>query len=39
LRDRVAHVPADLFRSMDLSPSDAAALRRLLNDLLEQLDS
>jgi DNA-binding MarR family transcriptional regulator len=39
LRDQVADVPAGLFRSLDFSTSDAAQLRRLLNDLLEQLEA
>jgi len=38
LRDDVAHVPAELFKSTELTKEDAADLRRLLNDLLEQLD-
>jgi hypothetical protein len=39
LRDQVADVPAGLFRSLDFRTSDAAQLRRLLNDLLEQLEA
>jgi MarR family transcriptional regulator, organic hydroperoxide resistance regulator len=39
LRDRVAHVPSDLFASTEMSSADAAELRRLLNDLLARLDS
>ena len=39
LRERVAHVPSDLFASTEMSTADAAELRRLLNDLLERLDS
>jgi DNA-binding MarR family transcriptional regulator len=39
LRDRVAEVPRDLFDSTEMSTADAAELRRILNDLLERLDS
>jgi DNA-binding MarR family transcriptional regulator len=38
LRDRVAHVPRALLRSMDLSADDIAELRRLLDQLLDQLE-
>ncbi len=38
LRDRVAHVPRALLRSMDLSADDVAELRRLLDQLLGQLE-
>jgi DNA-binding MarR family transcriptional regulator len=38
LRDRVAHVPAALLRSLDLSAEDFAELRRLLDQLLDQLE-
>jgi DNA-binding MarR family transcriptional regulator len=38
LRDRVAHVPGALLRSMDLSAEDVAELRRLLDQLLDQLE-
>jgi DNA-binding MarR family transcriptional regulator len=38
LRDRVAHVPDALLRSLDLSAEDFAELRRLLDQLLDQLE-
>jgi MarR family transcriptional regulator, organic hydroperoxide resistance regulator len=38
LRDRVAHVPDALLRSLDLSAEDFAELRRLLGQLLDQLE-
>jgi DNA-binding MarR family transcriptional regulator len=38
LRDRVADVPDDLLRSLDLSAEDFAELRRLLDQLLDQLE-
>jgi DNA-binding MarR family transcriptional regulator len=38
LRDRVAHVPRELLRSMRLSADDVDELRRLLDQLLDQLD-
>jgi DNA-binding MarR family transcriptional regulator len=38
LRDRVADVPRALLRSMDLSADDVAELRRLLDQLLGQLE-
>jgi MarR family transcriptional regulator, organic hydroperoxide resistance regulator len=38
LRDRVTHVPDALLRSLDLSAEDFAELRRLLDQLLDQLE-
>jgi MarR family transcriptional regulator, organic hydroperoxide resistance regulator len=38
LRDRVADVPDELLRSLDLSAEDFAELRRLLDQLLDQLE-
>ena len=38
LRDRVAHVPDALLRSLALSAEDFAELRRLLGQLLDQLE-
>jgi MarR family transcriptional regulator, organic hydroperoxide resistance regulator len=38
LRDRVAHVPDTLLRSLDLTAEDLAELRRLLDQLLDQLE-
>lgn len=38
LRDRVAHVPGVLVRSMSMSAEDGTELGRLLNQLLENLD-
>lgn len=38
LRDRVAHVPDALLRSLALSAEDFAELRRLLDQLLDQLE-
>jgi DNA-binding MarR family transcriptional regulator len=39
LRDRVAHVPGALVRSLSMSAEDGAELRRLLKELLESLDA
>jgi MarR family transcriptional regulator, organic hydroperoxide resistance regulator len=39
LRDRVAHVPGELLRQMELAPADFADLRRLLDQLRDQLDA
>ena len=39
LRDRVAHVPGALVRMLSLTAEDGAELRRLLNQLLENLDA
>jgi DNA-binding MarR family transcriptional regulator len=39
LRDRVAHVPGALVRSLSMSAEDGAQLRRLLGELLEHLDA
>lgn len=39
LRDRVAHVPGDLVRSLSMSAKEGAELRRLLKKLLENLDA
>jgi DNA-binding MarR family transcriptional regulator len=39
LRDRVAHVPAALVRSMSMGSKDDAELRRLLKELLENPDA
>jgi DNA-binding MarR family transcriptional regulator len=38
LRDRVAHVPTELARSLSLTQADYTALRRILADLLVHLD-
>ncbi len=38
LRDRVAHVPKELFASLALSPSDATQLRRLLAKVIDSVD-
>ena len=38
LRDRVADVPDELLRSLDMSAEDFAELRRLLDQLLDQLE-
>jgi MarR family transcriptional regulator, organic hydroperoxide resistance regulator len=38
LRDRVAHVPKELFASIDLSDREAQQLRRLLGKILSNLD-
>lgn len=38
LRERVAYVPAELLRSVELSATDIADLRRLLGRLLERLE-
>jgi DNA-binding MarR family transcriptional regulator len=38
LRDRVAHVPAELFRSVDLGHDEVAELRRVLTHVIERLD-
>ena len=37
LRDRVAHVPKELFASLDFSPSEATELRRLLAKVIESV--
>ena len=39
LRDRVAHVPRALVRSLSMSAEDGAELRRLLKELLANLDA
>jgi DNA-binding MarR family transcriptional regulator len=39
LRDRVAHVPGALVKSLSMSPGEGKALRRLLQTLLENLDA
>ena len=39
LRDQVAHVPRELVRLLSLSAEDGAQLRRLLTQLLENLDA
>ena len=39
LRDRVAHVPGALVRSLSMSAEDGAELRRLLKELLTNLDA
>ena len=39
LRERVAHVPSALVRSLSMSAKDGAELRRLLKELLETLDA
>ncbi len=38
LQDRVAHVPTELARSLSLTQTDYAQLRRILADLLRHLD-
>jgi DNA-binding MarR family transcriptional regulator len=38
LRDRVAHVPKELFASLGFSPTEATQLRRLLGKLLDSVD-
>jgi DNA-binding MarR family transcriptional regulator len=37
LRDRVAHVPKELFASLDLSPKEATELRRLLAKVIDSV--
>ncbi len=37
LRERVAHVPKELFASLDFSPGEATQLRRLLAKVLESV--
>ena len=37
LRERVAHVPKELFASLDFSPNEATQLRRLLGKVLESV--
>ena len=37
LRERVAHVPKQLFASLDFSPNEATELRRLLGKVLESV--
>ena len=39
LRDQVAHVPRELVRLLSLNAEDGAQLRRLLTQLLENLDA
>ncbi len=39
LRDQVAHVPGDLVRMLSLTAEDGTELRRLLTQLLENLDA
>jgi DNA-binding MarR family transcriptional regulator len=39
LRDRVAHVPSELVRSMSMSAESGGELRRLLKELLANLDA
>ena len=39
LRDRVAHVPRALVKSLSMSPGEGQELRRLLRELLENLDA
>lgn len=39
LRDRVAHVPRELVKSLSMSPGEGKELRRLLQALLENLDA
>ena len=39
MRDRVAHVPSALVRSLSMSSKDGTELRRLLKQLLENLDA
>ena len=38
LRERVAHVPKELFASLDFSPSEATQLRRLLAKVIDSVD-
>ena len=38
LRERVAHVPEELFASLSFSPQEAQQLRRLLGKVLESVD-
>jgi DNA-binding MarR family transcriptional regulator len=38
LRDRVSHVPEELFASLDLTPAEAQQLRRLLGRVLASVD-
>jgi DNA-binding MarR family transcriptional regulator len=38
LRDRVAHVPKQLFKSLSLSPTEATQLRRLLAKVIDSVD-
>jgi DNA-binding MarR family transcriptional regulator len=38
LRERVAHVPKELFASLGFSPGEATQLRRLLGKLLDSID-
>ena len=37
LRERVAHVPKELFASLAFSPKEATQLRRLLGKVLESV--
>ena len=39
LRDRVAHVPSALVKSLSMSAGEGKELRRLLDELLENLDA
>ena len=38
LRDRVTHVPKELFASLDFSPKEATELRRLLAKVIDSVD-
>ena len=39
LRDRVAHVPREIFRSMKLSETEGGELRTMLKSMIESLDA